>query len=1080
MRNLKLSDYSEGKNSPEPQSEKITKLGLTMPKTKGKYDKLIEAILDLEEAIENNEIGIHPFCTGSKRPREIDGKSHKEYWQNQIELDKIKKLGAYTNIGFTMGYDPENKGHHLSVIDIDGFKKYPNGKYSKDEYWYDDELHRKSCELLFNVLKEIGIDFIVCCSGSGGYHFYYRSRENIITSDVEVLKYLKYPEEWEIEELRGKPINGELGEGVEILTKRNSKMVVTYPSKINETKTNPITDEKEIRRGQYELLEKVNYIRELKPVDDLSGKIKDVFIKQGFIFDEESYNNGHKQKEKLKKSINNTPSIDIKDPEITEELINHIMPFYKEGSRNDFSFRLIGFLRKQGWSKEIIKELFEQMHCDDGYTEHESRVESVFKKNLDEVAGWNNLSEYISDSSATEEEKTKALEYFTSLRGNQLKILPKKLIDEGWELIDGCILYIPYNNIPDTWDKKKIEGNYYLKYQKIADKKYEYSWCVRTPKGEEKRIGKIYQNNKSFDIEDSNRNRALGRYVKFGLPREGNEKIKNNRWVGDYLDEIDIEYSTNNIGEKIEENFIILPNLIVNEGQEENEHPLNFEDYPESIRKQALKIIERGNIIDEMLDACNITHEGDRKQLNLLFLSYESLFINESVHQKLGGRSGVGKTDVVETSIATIPDKYVFKFRNPSPKYIHYSCENFNEDYNLIVNDDATLSLEMIELNKSITDPNDKEKTHNTVINGKAVTFKLPGEYLGIYNLVKTIEDEEFLNRLFLSDVSEDGADKSYLKEKIKQNINTEIKDSELLESLRFMLKAVWQWHIDKKIRVFNPYSIFLDVKDKNNRNVSSIIKLIKANSFFKYSEREKVNGIVIGSLNDLKEVLELWEDKSLVQDYKLDPKQVEILKILECYEEEEIEKIKSDFIDNPTEIKQKVNTLSNISTELGIPYTTIRRLIRDSDGTQVGLKGMGLVQMFNLDENNIKAGTVVYINPEHKNNVKGLKNGLDINHLNQTLKGYTFNTLNSKKKLVYGFLLVNQIIINKEEEKKINSFLENLNYEVNTYEDVVTLLNNVKELLSNEFSENKDFSEYSYDEIKESFSITQNNTNPG
>jgi len=662
--------------------------------------------------------------------------------------------------------------------------------------------------------------------------------------------------------------------------------------------------------------------------------------------------------------------------------------------------------------------------------------------------------------------------------------LPKELIEKGWILKDYEIL-IPYGKniywccrvnpeIKEDKRKKKwiISWRVYdeTQFHSLGEEFYSNVFINRVEAGGDKEIG--------------NRNKIMG-YVtaKEDLPR-GFGEVKE-YWADkvELLNKYQIEGTLKNVFDNTSDEP---------EEEEEEEYPYKtFEDYPENVQKEALKIIEKGNIINEMLRACNITHMGDVKTLKLLYLSYQSLFIKEPVHQVLGGRTGEGKTDTVETSVATIPDRYVFRFRNQSPKYIHYSCENFNSDYNILLNDDfkaGKAGSEMYELNKSITDPNDREKKHQTVVDSKAVTFALLGEYLGIYNLAKPIEDEEFLNRLFINDVSEDDS-KLDLKEKIKENENLGTKDSGLLESMRFILKAVWQYHIDKEIKVFNPYIIFLDVSDKNNRNVSSLTKFIKANSFFKYSEREKINDNVIGSLEDLKEVLELWEDKSLVQNYKLDPKQVEILKMLEYYEEEDIARIKEThknrnlLNEDSTDISElnNVNTITQISNKLRITPSSLGRLLNGSEsGTQPGLINMGLVKKFYLNDTNIREGAIIYINPEHENNVEGLKNGLDLNHLNQILDKYKFNTLKRKKRLVYNFLLYNQIIINDMEEYKINEFLEKLSYKVNTYQDVIKLLNEIKQMLSDKFSENRDFSNTFYEEVDNMFNIFHRNTNFG
>lgn len=583
----------------------------------------------------------------------------------------------------------------------------------------------------------------------------------------------------------------------------------------------------------------------------------------------------------------------------------------------------------------------------------------------------------------------------TKIMNNKYPIL-KDLKDDGW-ISDETGVHIPVFNNPTCYLKISIKNNEKFSYQ-FVEKQEDSNEKINF-----KALSQIYSTESPITESNSKRDSELGNYAINANITPGRNNTENKQITKNEIQKISIKLLNSDCLNEFKSN----PSKNTkNSETETEEYPYkNFEDYPEEIQNEALEIIENGNIIDEMLSACNITHQGNKQELKALFLVEQSLFINEPVNYKLGGERGVGKTDIVLVSISIIPDHYVFTFRNPSPRFIHYSCEKFNEDYNLIINDDTRLNKASTELSKSVTDTNDSEKKHDTVIEGEAVTFKLPGEYLSIYNLAKDIKDNELLDRLFLGDISENIENKSHLKEKIKQNINTGIKNSSMLDSLKLRLKAVWQWHIDKSIRVFNPYTIFLDVEDKGNRNVASIIKLIKASSFFRYVEREKVNDVVIGNLDDLKEVLEIWEEKSLVQDYKLDPKQIEILKELKSYTKDEINEIKEDFMSNPSETKEEINTVKNLSKKLGIQYSTIRRLIFGSEsGTQVGLEGMDLIKTFFLDENNPKAGKVIHINPNHKKDVEGLKSGLDINHLNQILDGYRFTSLNSKKSSYMAF----------------------------------------------------------------------------
>ena len=251
-------------------------------------EKLQEQIPDLKTANENNEILIHAFYkpTGKnkKKPVKINGKSHSTFWQKQADLKKIAK---YKNLGLNIGADPEKKGQHLGVLDIDGFKKQPKG--DKKNYWYDWDYHKLSCKLLFDVLKDIDIDFIPEMTWSGGFHLFFISKEQI-DNDLSVLKYIKYPSDWKIKELQDKGIT-ETKKTLEVITKKNVKIFMTSPSYWYEEKLNPKTNKPERKDGHYNFINppEKNLIRDLKPVEDIKTKLLDVFLKHGFTYDKEEH-----------------------------------------------------------------------------------------------------------------------------------------------------------------------------------------------------------------------------------------------------------------------------------------------------------------------------------------------------------------------------------------------------------------------------------------------------------------------------------------------------------------------------------------------------------------------------------------------------------------------------------------------------------------------------------------------------------------------------------------------------------------------------------------------------------------------
>lgn len=418
------------------------------------YKNLFKAIPDLKEAIENHEVAIYPFKESykyqrngkwiyvPKQPDKIKGKEHGEYWQKQPELKWIKNK---KNFSFIIGYDPDNKGSHLAVIDIDGFKKEPPLKKDhsnhKIKYWYDWNYHIQSCNLLYNILKDIDIDFILCKTWSGGYHLYYKSKEKLITSDLSILNFIKYPDNWKINELRGKGIT-EITDTVEVIAKSGVKKVITYPSKVKDWQINHETDEIEIKQGKYELLNKSdnNKIRNLKPVEDIATKLLEVFTKHGFKYDKIAHqkhqrNNETIEKKYQKNQITTNKKISLGSRELTENEIDEIgkalgKPFeLSKGSHNELYPALENILSTNEINLETIIKIGYRVgkYSNDIDEEHIKQMEASYNSNKVKKTGLPHLIKTL-EKNVKKEQVNNAVRTLTKIVESNKQTLNKSQI----------------------------------------------------------------------------------------------------------------------------------------------------------------------------------------------------------------------------------------------------------------------------------------------------------------------------------------------------------------------------------------------------------------------------------------------------------------------------------------------------------------------------------------------------------------------------------------------------------------------------------------------------------------------------
>lgn len=359
-----------------------------------KLDELKKSIPNLKKAIQDDYIGVYPYKkpykgkTGewrAKVPKYINNKSHGKYWNIQ---PKASDFGKKDNVSFIIGYDKQKRGVHLGALDIDGIKKSNNGNIGK--YWYEEEYHKKTCKLLYDVLKNSKMEFISSKTWSGGYHLYFMSTENNFNPDV--FDHIYYPEDFEIEELQGKAIGKEI---VEVFIKSGQKKILTSPSTIIDKKINEKTGKMESRKGKYQFLEK-NDIYNLinNPVDDLLSIIIDVFRSFNFTVDEKAIKNlNHnnvnvnkgniKEIPKNKKFLNN---INVLNDNEKEKVINEIVSIIKKtvGKHNAVIPAIEGALEQYGiQEKEREYILFNAIErSGDGKDEYKRVLSSLSRKGI--------------------------------------------------------------------------------------------------------------------------------------------------------------------------------------------------------------------------------------------------------------------------------------------------------------------------------------------------------------------------------------------------------------------------------------------------------------------------------------------------------------------------------------------------------------------------------------------------------------------------------------------------------------------------------------------------------------------------
>lgn len=414
----------------------------------------------------------------------------------------------------------------------------------------------------------------------------------------------------------------------------------------------------------------------------------------------------------------------------------------------------------------------------------------------------------------------------------------------------------------------------------------------------------------------------------------------------------------------------------------------SFEEYPTQIQKDALQIIEKGKLFNNIKETAQLTHANDNKLIETLILIHASIYSGTPVQTIVGGETGKGKTDITQTIAENYPKDHIFYLRTFSPKYIYYDKDNFNEDYNILLIDDVDLSKTAnIEVIKELTDNKKIVKELRTVIDGKAVTFTLKGKFIVILTYAKTNPDLELGNRLFNTGIITDKNKESKVKHQIKSNTIIGTDNNSIIKQLQETNQCAITKLIEDNYEIFNPYLLFMNPEQFNNRDVSSFINLVNAHTFYNIQLRNTIKigdkNIKIGTKEDIEKILNLWDSKT--QKYKLNTRQQQILKLdlaeytLEEAMEQQQKTIKeyneTDSTGYKEKIKRKQWSRERIAKETESNINTIRFDLdtNKSDTNNETLYSLGLIERYRFDPE-VNNSMWVYYKPKIENNEKSLK----------------------------------------------------------------------------------------------------------
>lgn len=693
-------------------------------------------------------------------------------------------------------------------------------------------------------------------------------------------------------------------------------------------------------------------------------------------------------------------------------------------------------------------------------------IKIVMTSNNNETSLMNEVREKVVKE-ATEEINT-IEEEIRELKDSSIYKVPQALKDKGYKY-DEEALYCPlYTNFED----------FYLRVSRGYNS-YEYSIGLFDENKKFSIYSSTFEDKKPITSSNKSRNQLLGKGAnkinsKF-LRNEDGEKIVpfDKGYLVDSLEEIAIDLKNIKDFSQVNDNFKVYEEIVVKEIAEESSEDLglSFLDYSKNIQSEAMKLVEQNRIYDNIIRTVSLTHEGDEDLVSSLILVGVSIYIGEPIHSFIGGDTGKGKTDLVKTVFRNFPQHHIFELEEFTPRYIFYNKDKFNDDYNILLIDDIDLSNpRIVELLKRLTDNSKDVKKLSTVIDQKAVDYELKGKFLVILTNAKGNSDSELSNRLYDINILQDEEKEKSVKRRIKKNVLFKSKDDKYIALLNQYNQCSIQYLNEKEVKVFNPYSNFVNEQFLGNRHISSFFYLIDSLTFLNFSQRKIVTmndvDYLLGTEEDISEVYDRWDIE--LQSTDLNARQqsilaldIPILTLEEAYAKQEEDY--NEFSSNDSQawredFKSKLWSRDRIARELDCSKDTVKFDLDTSqkDRNTKNLYEMGMIGRYRFEpskegEDNPRSMWIYYI-PKDKNEgeASNLKNSY---WYIGTFEMYqSKRPLESKITILFNFLSLVQIIINNTKENFIHNFCSYYE-DIESEEDMYDFINDFITQFSKDFS---------------------------
>ncbi|HOT03976.1 MAG TPA: hypothetical protein PK069_07345 [Methanolinea sp.] len=257
--------------------------------------------------------------------------------------------------------------------------------------------------------------------------------------------------------------------------------------------------------------------------------------------------------------------------------------------------------------------------------------------------------------------------------------------------------------------------------------------------------------------------------------------------------------------------------------------------------EEAIRVLESGDPLREMLRTFALDHEGDEAIAECLILSLASRsVINTSgLHVSVTGESGKGKSHAFGTMLRQVPERFRLKGAM-SNKALFY--HDGLQPGSVIVLDDTTLSDEMQEVLKGVTTSFREPFIYRTVSRDrKGFSCTIPERCVWWVAKVEGSGDDQVFNRMltcWIDDSPEQ--DRRVLARVLLRDQEVPRHGERERHEVR-VCRAMWEDLGQQRFFVTIPFASRIRFQAHDNRrNPEMLLDLVKAHALLRYRQRER------------------------------------------------------------------------------------------------------------------------------------------------------------------------------------------------------------------------------------------------